>query len=289
VSTGRPPHPEIGMCQRLAPQQTTLSESLAMKDPHAPLIDRRTWYHMEAPTVDRDHATAQVAGDAKVITLMRSPADRLLSAFTQLQTHLSCCAAVYHEGQKWTPKGQSWGWEFHVRRDAQIAAAGEMQLDPNATDVSHPARISAFLEVLTMYNSLWGCQTKMLLGYGCHESHHITRAQRERALRLVSGDEPGIAFVGLTERYVESVCLFHVLQGGPVYAFEVDLGEHESSRTSSVTPADIQAFTGGDLDPDTELFARVTARFNASITEHAAEMADCLASMPSGWSGLSYS
>ena len=61
-----------------------------------------------------------------------------------------------------------------------------------------------------------GCQAKMLHGYPCF--HPMATPELEAMQRLTAARVPGaFAFVGLTERWVESICLFHFLleQGRP--------------------------------------------------------------------------
>jgi len=171
---------------------------------------------------------------------------------------------------------------------------------------TNQSRLSAFRRVLIERNALYGCQTKMILGVGCHESHALTPSEMQRARQYVSSGE--LAFVGLSERYQESVCLFHVMHGGPLWDFEAHLPAHEPSsymdadavaravmpnpedeapRTSfaatvrdavtlsasGTTEAD---FEGGSDDPDNEIYALAVRRFDASIAEHRYEMESCL-------------
>jgi hypothetical protein len=61
-----------------------------------------------------------------------------------------------------------------------------------------------------------GCQAKMLHGYPCF--HPMATPELEAMQRLTAARVPGaFAFVGLTERWVESICLFNFLleQGRP--------------------------------------------------------------------------
>ena len=61
-----------------------------------------------------------------------------------------------------------------------------------------------------------GCQAKMLHGYPCF--HPMATPELEAMQRLTAARVPGaFAFVGLTERWVQSICLFHFLleQGRP--------------------------------------------------------------------------
>ena len=92
--------------------------------------------------------------------------------------------------------------------------------------------LAAVADVLRARHGLVSCQAKMLLGMGCHApTDRLTRAQIASAAALV---RDRLAFVGLSERYRESVCLWHATYGGAVWSFEVqgsrDPGpEHDAS------------------------------------------------------------
>ena len=52
----------------------------------------------------------------------------------------------------------------------------------------------------------------MLLGYFCNENIVLTREHVEAAKQVLQR----VAFVGLTDFYAESICLFHQMYGGVV-------------------------------------------------------------------------
>lgn len=60
------------------------------------------------------------------------------------------------------------------------------------------------------------CSTKMLLGKMCAQEYKVTNDD----LRTAINNLHSLAFVGLTEAFNASVCLFHLMYGGPVYPFE---------------------------------------------------------------------
>ena len=61
-----------------------------------------------------------------------------------------------------------------------------------------------------------GCATKMLLGKFCAQKLTLTVKHLHKALRNLER----FAFVGLTDAYNASVCLFHHMHGGELYPFE---------------------------------------------------------------------
>merc|ERR1712048_1490445 len=66
--------------------------------------------------------------------------------------------------------------------------------------------------------ALLGCQVKMMVGHMCHEPYLPDEKQVKKAVNFV---QTQMSFVGLFERYVESVCLWHARFGSTVWDFEV--------------------------------------------------------------------
>ena len=120
----------------------------------------------------------------------------------------------------------------------------------------------------------------------CHEPHTLSAQERKRAHELVSassGRGGPIAFIGFTERYAESVCLFHILHGGPVYSFEVEKG-----NTPGIVKLDAHAAPRPDAfddavarwdDADTQLYELASARFEADLSAHRDDMKACLSAL----------
>ena len=151
--------------------------------------------------------------------------------------------------------------------------------------------------------SLYGCQTKMLIGRGCHEEHTLTRDEIERAKSFVARPE-GIAFVGTLERYLESVCLFHAQYGGPLFSFEVFIDRPDADRvdhaidfaeqTNTISHATAEKlrrkamhplpdassaddFSGGSADPDNEIYEIAQDRFEAELEQNRDAVTECMA------------
>ncbi len=72
------------------------------------------------------------------------------------------------------------------------------------------------LKDFAAFPDIQGCQTKMLLSEYCAIDMSITNDDFNKAARILSE----FAFVGLTEAYNMSVCLFHHMYGGPLHDFE---------------------------------------------------------------------
>ena len=58
-----------------------------------------------------------------------------------------------------------------------------------------------------------GCQTKMVLGYGCHQQMLLTAERVKTACAMVLSPA-SFRFVGITELWSESIALFHAALGG---------------------------------------------------------------------------
>lgn len=279
VKTTHPPKPQYGACdQMLADDQIRVANRAA--NTHEGNGQWGSWYHMHAPIKQAGEPRENV----RLVTMLREPAQRLRSAFSQIVTKNNwkqCCAQAETGGSM---PGMSWGWDQKTRHaaiDAYSHGSGNvtMPLDGNVTDNEGAQR---YVQALEERNALWGCQTKMLAGYGCHESHALTQQEVQRAMhRVASGSD----FVGLTERYAESVCLFHVKYGGTVWDFEVEPGETPSFNKARAGSAAAEAepehwWHGGDRDHDIQLYALARDRFDQDLAQHRQAMDECLRSLP---------
>lgn len=74
------------------------------------------------------------------------------------------------------------------------------------------------LEHFSRHMHVVACQTKMLIGGQCGMHHNFTNASLAEARRRLNN----LAFVGLTDHYNASVCLFHSMWGGEIapYMFQ---------------------------------------------------------------------
>ena len=190
-----------------------------------------------------------------VVTFFRHPTQRLLSALVHFvgcyqQAGCACCSYRGSSG---------WGWSALTRHEAI-----------HAVRLSNGS-LAAVADVLRARHGLVSCQAKMLLGMGCHApTDRLTRAQIASAAALV---RDRLAFVGLSERYRESVCLWHATYGGAVWSFEVqgsrDPGpEHDASVLGA-------NFTD---EADDIVYAAAQERFGNEVrrTGTSVRISDCL-------------
>ena len=73
--------------------------------------------------------------------------------------------------------------------------------------------------------------TKMLLGYRCADDVALTPTLAAKALRRLHND---LAFVGLTEEWDASVCLFHQMLGG--HAREIEFLNYRAGKMTRAKP-----------------------------------------------------
>eukprot|EP00981_Chlorochromonas_danica_P012966 scaffold5626_cov258-Ochromonas_danica.AAC.7 len=73
-------------------------------------------------------------------------------------------------------------------------------------------------QMAARYPGIRGCQTRMVLGKNCIDSYQLTTADLDRAKARL---KDGFAFIGLTEKWNESVHLFHQKFGGKLFGEEL--------------------------------------------------------------------
>ena len=119
-----------------------------------------------------------------------------------------------------------------------------------------------------------GCQTRMLTGYAC-ASLQSPADKLERALNALS---TRFVFMGLTERWTESMCLFHAMYGGRVLPVEFE-NAHPTDPTQYLTDADrlfLQS-NASDVDPyDARVFDYVTRWFEEQLAVHHRYVIECV-------------
>lgn len=94
----------------------------------------------------------------------------------------------------------------------------------HASKTIHTLRSCRYV-LASHFPGLRGCMTKMVLGRQCSEKYQLTHADLQEAKRIVSEE---LAFVGLTERWHESVRLFHSMHGGILHSEELYIRTRES-------------------------------------------------------------
>jgi len=287
IDTIRPPFIQNGTCSDALSQQQMQVAQQMMSDHHA-----ATWYHMPLP-----QAAGPASGPSSrvsAIMLLRKPGQRLRSAMAQMETCPHPCTCCSDSGSESDGiYGVSWGWNHltytqtwqtahglrHAFAGESFAFDGDPRYTNDTTLYTTFARQRKYLMQLRNNHSLHGCQTKFVLGYGCHESHDLTQDEIDRAVNYV---RDSAAYVGIMERYGESVCLFHAMHGGPLY--EAELKGLDLERAAHPREHPWAQRHMGDMelsmlatDPaDDALYLAATQRFDSLVLKHSADMRECM-------------
>jgi hypothetical protein len=223
-----------------------------------------SWFHMPVPP------QLQATGRS-VVMMLRPPRQRLLSASGHIeicsvrqQPQCMCCAGKWDNatiqtvgGGDASVQGNSWGWS---QNDRQLAV-----------DAAKERGLAGYMDVLSRKNSLTGCYAKMMNGIGCNEDYKLTSDEVQTAANFV---EHKASFVGLTNRFEESVCLFHAMYGGTLYHFEAK--EFVMHRGESRELHDESVLGDWQDEEDNVVFAAGSRKFEEDLAAHAEQVRSCL-------------
>lgn len=113
------------------------------------------------------------------------------------------------------------------------------------------------------YPGIAGCATRMLTGKTCavdvSKEGEVDQARVQEAIQMLEH----MPFVGLTEEWDESVCLFHLMFGGKVYRAEFKNYHSSAIRNRD---EDIGEFVD---EADEAIYAAAKARFESLRMKHA--------------------
>lgn len=115
-----------------------------------------------------------------------------------------------------------------------------------------------------------GCYTQVLNGFWCGNTYHPPTAQMiDTAIHRV---RTGFAFVGLTDEWNLSVCLFHAMFGGPCHDREFQV-----INANEVHSYDAPDEWAGLLDSDDDLavYDEVVRTFRANLITHKVTTDSC--------------
>lgn len=287
IDTVRPPFIKNGTCNEgLSAKQVDVAVNM-MSEHHA-----ATWYHMPLPQAAGNASGPSAAVSA--IMLLRKPQQRLRSAMAQMEEcehPCTCCSDSAAEADG--IYGVSWGWDTPTYRRTWMAGHGlkwardndslAFAGDPRYTNDTNLQwtfdRQRRYLVDLSKSNSLHGCQTKYVLGIGCHTSHELTDEEIDRAVSYVRDTA---SYVGVMERYAESVCLFHAMHGGVLYEAELKGLDLERAMHPKENPWAQRHM--GDMElsmlamdrADDAVYLAATERFDRLVHENQQDMDECM-------------
>jgi len=183
------------------------------------------------------------AGEPRAVALFRDPRRRLVSGWNDNKHS-------YAMGSWWDPRGPD----------------EEVKLMRNSTST---------LESYARWPGIAGCQVKMLVGEDCSVPLNITRAIYEEAERRLHN----MAFVGLTDAFNASVCLFHHMFGGVPEEYMFTTHSRSGAKllkrkqlqcgVGTRLPRDAWKSVPSALDPhDHRLFEAAKGLFAARLRRH---------------------
>jgi hypothetical protein len=244
-------------CPRFSVYQQTV--------PHSPLggpgvgeasTPKVVWFHEWVPWVDHER-TAVDPLVPNVVSIFRNPAQRALSAFhyfyNKSRSNETCC-------------GGGWGWEPKERRKLKLKMARADPFDA----------LQIFMKAAPPEN----CMTNMLLGQGCLNHTDAARALvadegvRQRVVDFVA---TGMAFVGILEKYDESVCLWHARFGEPLWTTEIQARGEGSLYDSA--PYDSLKSKSSKRSFDEHIYRVALKRFDEEVKAHQEDVDECLTSI----------
>ena len=137
-------------------------------------------------------------------------------------------------------------------------------------DVLQKACANESAECFARYPGIAGCMTRMLSGRTCTELSHVRGSNPFDGGRAFVGKAKEavaqLAFVGLTERWNESVCLFHRMFGGSINPGEfMNFHHHQGHDGSDMYEDELNGFRDA---ADEEVYAAAQRRFESLLEEH---------------------
>ncbi|CAE7731803.1 CPK2, partial [Symbiodinium microadriaticum] len=125
-------------------------------------------------------------------------------------------------------------------------------------------------ECFARYPGIAGCMTRMLTGKNCAEDSNDRTAPFDGGRALVDEAKKVVgelSFVGLTERWNESVCLFHRMFGGSVNPAEF-MNFHHNHRHDGAHHYGEDRLNGFRDEADEAVYAAAQERFESLLREN---------------------
>ena len=101
-----------------------------------------------------------------------------------------------------------------------------------------------------------GCQTKMVLGFGCHQPMRLSANEVKQACAKVLSPS-AFRFVGVTELWAESIALFHAMLGGttaPAELLNTRPGDDGVNDNGALAGAELPIVAHPNEAADSQLF-----------------------------------
>jgi len=165
-------------------------------------------------------------------------------------------------------KGTANGWDGHKGYFVSMFRQAEQRIVSGYFNDLHDVQNKS-LSMREYAAHVSGCSVRMVLGHECGAQIDVTTAMvKEAAERL----DTGFAFVGITEEWALSVCLWHKMFGGKCHRREFMNVRPGKKHSSTYDVADLESFT----DPfDGALYAHATTIFWRNAQKHGVSPDSC--------------
>jgi len=204
---------------------------------------------------------------SNVAVMLREPKQRVASAhaFAKTVSGHWCLPEGSGFGRR-KPSGGHWGWP---NSSACNKTMRHLDRGPGAT-----------------FGEYTGCQTNMIMGYGCMSGRWSSRSKHSRSVRDVTAAAISrmhqFRFVGLESEWLLSICLFNFLQTGERYVLP---GQLTNTRPTAKSVdkhdpgASFTVYNTSDIPPDPlddELYRAAKIRFKRDLRRHGISESACV-------------
>ena len=211
--------------------------------------------------------------EARYVTMLREPLDRSVSGYLH---HLHQSRKVF---RAWLTQ-HSYLHDYCVNQIEIVRDQQEKKdfialnnFTQNCEDSKTSNRISQCLVPLYI-NYTVGMQTKFLLGINSEEAFSPRRDDADKAIRVLQS----FAFVGITEDWARSVCLFHYEWGGKADPSEtLNTNPSRATKNCSAFVRSVAARAHSRIyDPDVEVYHAAKESFEMRWLRSQLDSRKCL-------------
>jgi len=166
-------------------------------------------------------------------------------------------------------KGTCNGWDGHKGNFVAMFRQPEQRTLSGFNHDKHDIDDKS-VDLLGYAHAIAGCSVRMMNGHRCGEQVTVTQDMVSLA---VSRLETGFAFVGLTDEWALSVCLFHIMYGSQCHKREFqDVRPGAQHTSDSYDTKELKGWT----DPfDGPLYERAYVMFWANVAKYGASRERC--------------
>lgn len=187
-----------------------------------------------------------------------------------------CAPGMTLCGSGHTPiaKGTCNDWEKHKGHFVAMFRQPEQRVVSGFNHDKHDINDKS-LDLLGYANAIAGCSVRMMNGRKCGDQVNVTQAMVSTALQRLDG---GFAYVGLTEEWALSVCLFHLMHGSHCHKREFqDVRPGAQHAESAYDTSDLKGWKDAFDGP---LYNKAYVIFWANVAKYGASRETCSKTCP---------